>query len=235
MKKLILAVALALLPICAQAQSITGTALSGAAANATLQQINVIPGAGGGAPNGTLNTNVTGSTSSWIFGGTPSMGATSYDACTQYFSLSALVAGINIPIDKLVCWDIRVVNEVAKFPPGTLQYAVLCVNSRTLTMIDWETGIMGCTGNKAKLADSDVRKHMTRYSTVVFHAQGTQIQNQQVPLQTAPPTGAPVAAPTFSSQAPTVIAAAAPVGPCGSAGVARTITQRDGSQMITCN
>lgn len=203
------------------AQPVSTTTTTGAAAQANSGVINVIGGGGGTNGGGTANINTTGTL--WTLGGTPSMSAVSYDACTQYFSMSAVIAGINIPLDKETCWGMRQGREMAtSAPPGSLQYAHNCLTSRDWTTTDWETGTMACPRNKDKLRKqnaNDPRIAVVNYPAVVFA--GTVVQGVATPQdpralsikpsaqaptpglnQKAPPGGAVRDAPTYSSEAP---------------------------------
>lgn len=175
------------------AQVTSATTSSGATgtAGASANGIGVVnlPGNGGGAAYGTLNTYQSGV--SWTLGIAPSMNATQYDACTKYFSLSAIAGGINVPLEIDMCWKMRQMDAMAKYPPGSNQYELGCADSGWLKM-DWVTGTMACTENKAKLAKSnpnDQRATPTRGVPVVSTNTGGSILPPP-----APPTGAPVPA-----------------------------------------
>lgn len=215
MFRTIIAALALLLPATVMAQ--TTTTVAGSNSDSFAGVVNVIGGGQAGGNGGsTANINTTGTT--WLLGGTPSMSAVSYDACTQYISASAIVAGISIPIDKETCWGMRQAREMAtSSPPGSIQYAHNCLTSRDWTTTDWETGTMACPRNKDRLrreSPNDPRVAATTYPAVVFA--GAQMQPGQVKqdpralsigVKQAPPTVAPVAAPTYSSQAPRPAAA----------------------------
>lgn len=131
------------------------TAGAGAFASAGGTTINTGGGNGGGfGTNGVgyLNTNASGTI--WTLGGTPSVNTTQYDACTKYVSGSAILAGVSIPLEIDMCWKMRQADAIAKYPPGSVQYNLLCADS-DIQRNDWDTGQMACTANKAKLRKSN--------------------------------------------------------------------------------
>jgi hypothetical protein len=168
------------------------TTTSGAAAGAAsvLNQYNIIPGGntGNGSGTQTLNTNTTGTV--WQLGGTPSMMTTQYDACTKYISASAILAGLSVPLEIEQCWSMRMADSIAKYPPGSVQYNLLCNDSNVLRN-DWETNTMKCTKNIARLPKDDVRRVGYTGIPVVAVNQGP---TAAVPAQVVGPQGLPLQA-----------------------------------------
>lgn len=142
---------------------VTGTTSSGATATATSGGLNLPPGSvlttGGAAPAGTIpatqyvHTTVGGTT--WTLGGTTGGNSvTSYDACLKNAQLTVLFAAVAVPLEISHCWELRDMDAMAKFPPGSIQYEHGCRDSSWLNT-DWVSGTMACTANKAKLAKSN--------------------------------------------------------------------------------
>lgn len=204
MKTFLIGALVALISSSAWAQTTTQTSASGASAGA-VSNINLIqPGNGGGSGNGSgvgyLNTNNSGT--QWILGGTPSMNTTQYDACTKYISASALLGGVSIPLEIDTCWKMRQADAIAKYPPGSVQYNLLCADSGILQN-DWDTGTMKCTANQAKLRKANPNDPRTAaYQGVpVVAVSGPGINAVPSPNATAPAGGAAKDAPTFTTQA----------------------------------
>lgn len=188
MKSFLLSAALiAGISFSASAQITTGSA-AGAAAVSTLNQYNVIPGGGSGNGSGvqTLNTNQSGTV--WTLGGTPSMMTTQYDACTKYISASAILAGLSVPLEIEQCWSMRMADSIAKYPPGSVQYGLLCNDSNVLKN-DWQLNVMKCPANIAKLPKDDPRRVSYAGIPVVAVNQGP-----TVPQNVVPPQGLPLPA-----------------------------------------
>lgn len=178
----------------ANAQTTTSS-MAGAGASATLNQINVVPGSGGGGGVGYLNTNQSGTL--WVLGNSPSMAAQSYDACLKNLSVS-FIGGVNIPLEIAVCWNLRMMDAMAKYPPGSNQYEMGCLDSNWLKT-DWSTGTMKCTANIAKLPPNDARRVAYQGIPVVHAGVG----GSTVPQNIVPPTGvmvAPTNAPSISAE-----------------------------------
>lgn len=206
MYKLISLAALMLLgslSFAAQAQTTSQTSAAGASAGA-VSNINLIqPGAGvtGNGGVGFLTTNNSGT--QWILGGTPSMNTTQYDACTKYITASAILGGVSIPLEIDTCWKMRQADAIAKYPPGSVQYNLLCADSGILQN-DWDTGTMKCTANQVKLRKSNPNDPRTAaYQGVpVVAVSGPGINAVPAPTENrAPPGGAQQAAPTFKAEA----------------------------------
>lgn len=193
-KLLIAALSLGMLSLGAQAQTTTQTSASGASAGA-VSNINLIqPGSGGnGNPGvGYLNQNLNNSGMIWTLN-TPSMGATQYDACTKYFTIAGPGAGLGIPLEIEQCWSMRMADAIAKYPPGSVQYNLLCKDSN-VRQNDWDTNTMKCTQNIARLPKTDPRS--AGYVGVPVVA----VNANPLPAP-APPGGAAQAAPTFANGA----------------------------------
>lgn len=186
MKSLLLSAALiAGISFAANAQTTTSSS-AGAGAAAVLTQYNVIPG-GSGSGNGTLNQNLNTSGTVWTLGGTPSIMSNQYDACTKYISASAILAGISVPLEIEQCWSMRMADSIAKYPPGSVQYNLLCNDSNVLRN-DWETNTMKCTKNIARLPKDDPRRVGYTGVPVVAVNQVT----PSVPAAPAGPQGLPL-------------------------------------------
>lgn len=189
----------------AHAQTTTSSQ-AGAGAVATVNQVNVVPGSGGGGGGGVgyLNTNVTGT--QWILGGTPSMNTTQYDACTKYITGSAILGGLSIPLEIDMCWKMRQMDAMAKYPPGSVQYNLGCADSDWLKN-DWETGTMACVANKAKLAKANPNdpRSVNTQAVPVVAVTGPGVPGRSVP-NAPPPNGvnipAPNAQPSMSQVVP---------------------------------
>ena len=105
----------------------------------------VVPGTQTGGGVGTV----------WTWGIAPAANAaTSYDACLKNVGISAIAGAISIPLEISHCWELRDMEAMAKFPPGSVQYEHGCRDSSWLNT-DWVSGIMACTANKAKLAKTN--------------------------------------------------------------------------------
>lgn len=151
------AVAALLLGLSQASHAQTATTASGATAGAGAQAIaggttiNTGSANGGGfGANGVGYLNTTTSGTVWTLGGTPSVNTTQYDACTKYISGSAILAGLSVPLEVDMCWKMRQADAIAKYPPGSVQYNLLCADS-DIRRNDWDTGQMACTANKAAL------------------------------------------------------------------------------------
>lgn len=189
-----------------QATGIAGAgAIAGGGTSTGIGTLNV-GGNGGGSQPGYANINTTGTV--WTLGGTPSMNTTQYDACTKYFSASAILAGISVPLEIDMCWKMRQADAIAKYPPGSVQYNLLCADSGILRN-DWDTGQMACTANKAALRKSnpnDSRGIATTAVPVVAVGGYGVGQNLQPVPNAVPPTVVPVpVAPVNRAQAPAVV------------------------------
>lgn len=176
------------------ASQATGIAGAGAIAGGGvgIGTLNVGGAGGGGSQPGYANINTTGTI--WTLGGTPSMNTTQYDACTKYISASAILGGVSVPLEIGVCWDMRIADSIAKYPPGSVQYNLLCNDSGVLRN-DWDTGTMACTNNKAKLRKSspnDPRGIATTAVPVVAVGGYGVGQNLQPVPNAPPPTVVPV-------------------------------------------
>lgn len=191
MKTLLLAAAFALGIMTignVQAQTTTQTSAAGASAGAISNLTLVQPGAGSGSGGGVgyLNTNQSGTL--WVLGNSPSMSAQSYDACLKNLSVS-FIGGVNIPLEIAVCWNLRMMDAMAKFPPGSNQYEFGCLDSNW-QKVDWATGTMKCTANIAKLSKDDPRRVAVQGIPVVQAGVGGSI----VPQNVVPPTGVAIPA-----------------------------------------
>lgn len=125
----------------------------------------------------------------WTLGIAPSISSTSYDACLKNFSVSAIAGGINIPLEISHCWELRDMDAMAKFPPGSIQYEHGCRDSSWLAT-DWASGTIACSANKQKLAKtapSDPRAQPMAATPVVFAS-----MNQPAVPNAPPPTVVPV-------------------------------------------
>jgi hypothetical protein len=158
----------------------------------------VIPGVGPvtGGPSGGGIGNAT-----WVMGQTTGgNNVTSYDACLKNAQLTVLFAAVAIPLEISHCWELRDMEHMAKFPPGSLQYEHGCRDSSWLNT-DWVSGTMACTANKAKLAKmnkDDPRAQQVRATPVVM-------PGMQMNSTSPPPTVVPVSNTNQSiSQAPAV-------------------------------
>jgi hypothetical protein len=166
------------------------TAGAGAVSDSFAGVSNVIvngqPGGGGGGGVGYLQQNVSGVV--WTLGNTPSMASQSYDACLKNLSVAGPGAGINIPLEIAVCWNLRMMDAMAKYPPGSNQYEMGCLDSNWLKT-DWNTNTMRCTENIKKLPANDPRRVTHTGTPVVLAGHGA-----VVPQNTVPPTGVAVPA-----------------------------------------
>jgi hypothetical protein len=191
------AMVLGLMSATANAQTTTQTSASGASAGA-VSNINLIqPGVNtnGNGGVGYLNTNVSGVV--WTLGNTPSMASQSYDACLKNLSIAGPGAGINIPLEIAVCWNLRMMDAMAKYPPGSNQYEMGCLDSNW-QKVDWDTGTLACSANKTKLArtnPNDPRAMPVRGTPVVVAGHGAVMPAATVPQNAVPPTGTNIPAP----------------------------------------
>lgn len=157
MKKLLASAAIAALFLgwSQPGHSQTATTQSGATSGAGAQAI-----AGGSMGIGTLvvpgNTGGVGGVQTlWTLGiAPPASAATSYDACLKNVGISAIAGALSIPLEISHCWELRDMEAMAKFPPGSVQYEHGCRDSSWLNT-DWVSGTMACTSNKAKLAKTN--------------------------------------------------------------------------------
>jgi len=205
MRKLIVAAIAALtlgMATSAMAQ-VTGTTASSAGAQAianpgSIGTINM-PGAGNTAPNfGTLNTNASGTV--WTLGQTASIATTSYDACLKNFSVVGLFVGLGIPFEISHCWELRDMDAMAKYPPGSVQYEHGCRDSSWLNT-DWVSGQMKCTANQAKLRKTNPNDSRVQPFVAVPVASTNMGGNN---MQGPPPTVVPVSKTNQLSEAPVV-------------------------------
>ena len=97
-----------------------------------------------------VHTTVGGTT--WTLGQTTGGNSvTSYDACLKNAQLTVLFAAVSVPLEIQHCWELRDMDAMAKFPPGSIQYEHGCHDSAWLKT-DWDSGTMACVANRAKLA-----------------------------------------------------------------------------------
>ena len=145
----------------------------------------VLPGTNVAAPN------VGGVQTVWTMGQTTGGNSvTSYDACLKNAQLTVLFAAVAVPLEISHCWELRDMDAMAKFPPGSIQYEHGCRDSSWLNT-DWVSGTMACTANKAKLAKSQPNDPRAR-SVVAVPVVSTNMGN---PVPNGPsPTVVPVAA-----------------------------------------
>lgn len=173
----------------------------------------IVPGASnGGGGVGTV----------WTWGIAPAANAaTSYDACLKNVGISAIAGAISIPLEISHCWELRDMEAMAKFPPGSVQYEHGCRDSSWLNT-DWVSGIMACTANKAKLAKTkpaDPRAQQVQAVPVVVPGMTVTGVNSS-----PPPTVVPVNKGTQMSEVTPAVDYSRPCNP--RAGIVEQCTQR---------
>jgi hypothetical protein len=187
----------------AYAQTTTGTTSSGATATAIGGGTTVVMPNGAGGAFGTgavaVPTGIGGA--QWVMGQTTGgNNVTSYDACLKNAQLTVLFAAVAVPLEISHCWELRDMDAMAKFPPGSIQYEHGCRDSSWLNT-DWETGTMKCTANQKKLAKSNPNDpRAQRFVATPVVAAGMNV----APMQSPPPTVVPVAPTMSEAPAPTV-------------------------------
>lgn len=179
---------------------VNGSTNSGATATAIGGGTTVVmpgPGSGlGGTGALAVPTGIGGA--QWVMGQTTGgNNVTSYDACLKNAQLTVLFAAVAVPLEISHCWELRDMDAMAKFPPGSIQYEHGCRDSSWLNT-DWETGTMKCTANQKKLAKSNPGDpRAQRFVATPVVAAG--MTNS---MQSPPPTVVPVAPTNQVSEIP---------------------------------